>query len=162
MYIMLLLTISAFSSVDPNAFPYAHWLEPAAWSEKVYYYPAANDPNLLCKITKTEVIHYFNLSDWNIYAQQYPGDPNYVSPVSGYYLCLKCKDNLYHVKYPGCTVTKGYKMEPILAKDLKQYTPCPVCLPKPPEPNEPTLAEVLAGVTDPNLASFIRSLMEKQ
>lgn len=99
-----------------------------------------------------------NFNEFADMAGRWAGDPNYVPPQSGYYLCLKCKDKLYHVPYPNCAATKGYKMQSIPASDLKNYTPDPICLPAPKEPN---LAELLEGVNDPNLRTAIEEMMRR-
>lgn len=65
---------------DPNSFPYDRWLEPVAVIDHIWYKPADNDPNLLLKVVKQEVVHRFDLSDFAIYARQYQGDPNYIPP----------------------------------------------------------------------------------
>lgn len=136
-----------------------HWLEPVSVLEKYCFVPADNDPNMLLKITRQQILHRVDMSDFNRLAQSYQGDPN---RPSGYFLCPRCYDKLYHLPYPDCKATKGYKMVSILAKDLIQYQPCPVCLPPPlttienlSENNEPN------GLNDPNILLLLNAFLQQ-
>jgi len=85
---LLILAILAIGQADPNALRdfASHWLEPVAWTERVYYVPSETDPNnmsLLAKVTQRRVVHRLDLTDFVFLAQRWPGDPNAVFPDVG-------------------------------------------------------------------------------
>jgi hypothetical protein len=111
---------SAESSVfDPNV-PVKHifTIWPCNNNRDNYLIVRCKDPNDSLQVTSWHK-NRFNLSDWNIFAKRWPGDPNYVP------------------------------QEPNQPAD-----PC-----EPNTPTEPNLADILAGVDDPNIAALFKGLL---
>ena len=70
MITLLLYSMLAMSPLE--GFPVEHWLQPASWIEHVVYVPAVNnDPNRLLKMSRIEVIHRLDMTDFADFARQY-------------------------------------------------------------------------------------------